>query len=366
MSNYYEEFNKEDSQNEKDKKNRNIILLSLAAVVLVISLLFYIFPTIRFSDQKITLFSPERLLLRIAGIKGYYSGRVLGNHVINTQYGEIKLKHFCIILCEHYATGWGAVLDVEMFETEQASHNLVIEDIEIPANVSITFDSSYTGQIISLSLDRHGKRQEGQEIIISGIPLNVHLIYTIPRPRQSYPADITLTSLRYRDGTEYSLILQDLTSIDIERFRGTLHIFKNEQWKLESSSFENPSIFVKHPGKNDFTRYRSIIFQPDWGEFIKGEVFAEVPDISEFRATHSTTMRLYLRQNPFFGAQIITELEENTKVQVIETRIIEYWTDGEPVLYVRVLCENGLTGWCRTDNKTSSYELGVLNTLIEL
>ena len=210
----------------------------------------------------------------------------------------------------------------------------------------MAFDSN-TGLISFLALERHLATRE--EVNISNIPFNVHLIHTIPG--RHFPADVTMTSLRHRNTVEDNFVLTDYTMLDMERFRGRLHIYKDsERWVLESTDFIEPSLFVKRSGENEFTRYRTITFMPNWGDFIEGEVFVEAPDLSEFIATHMTTMNLRLIRT-LEGARSTTgTVVANSKVQVLETRIRSHWVGGVPIIYARLLSEDGLYGWGRLDN----------------
>jgi len=67
-------------------------------------------------------------------------------------------------------------------------------------------------------------------------------------------------------------------------------------------------------------------------------------DMSGFHATHTTTDRLRVRDNPTTASLIVTTLDVGTEVQVLETGRTE--TIGNITApWVRVLSANGFTGW---------------------
>ena len=349
----------------KDNR-RKIVVFGLIAIILLI----ITFPVVSVSDERIILFAPERLLNIFTGDDIFdYDSRIIGSHVIETEYGKINIRHFSAISFWRDGTRRSLWVGFDMFQRGLASHNLVIEGIKIPSNISVSLCAD-AGQIHRITLSSNVIREE-QEINISTFPFRVSSISTIldrdrppPQPRinpehiiPDHPLlmDITMYNLRYMGNVEYFL-LSDSTQIDFERFRGRLHINKyNNWWILESDNFANPSIFVKRPEDYEFKRYRTIIFKPDWGDFIEGEVFVEVPDIADFSATHRTTMMVRLAPSPFIFRTVAT-LEANTKVQVLETRVVNRWYGGELILYVRALSENGFYGWFRLDTRTSAWQ----------
>ena len=68
-------------------------------------------------------------------------------------------------------------------------------------------------------------------------------------------------------------------------------------------------------------------------------------DMSGFYATHTTTARLNIRNNPNITAPLVTTLELGTEVQILETGSIA--TIGEITApWVRVLSADGFIGWC--------------------
>jgi len=229
----------------------------IVVCMICITQIISIFPIIRFNDKLIPMFAVERLEsinLDIIKPRKYFTGIVLGNHVLETEHGEIILKKFTRISAVNNSVGR---IDVENFENGLVSHNLVIEGIKMPLNISISF---YSNMVSILRL-------YFKEIIVSGVPLVVDTFDMNP-PRSA--ADILMSFL----GPEH-IILTDATQIHLvpstvtgQRFIRGLYIYKDdEQWGIVGQTA------VKLPGETDFTRYRSITFRPDWGEFIEGELF---------------------------------------------------------------------------------------------
>jgi len=221
---------------------------------------FTIFPVIEYRGNTIRMFAPERLLGRMPRMNEItrpwepFDGRVLGEHVLRTEHGEITLGHF-----SHIQVGRSGLLfriDVENFRRGRASHSLVVEGIVMPQNVSITFDTLNNQRIYFLALNR-------QEVHISGIPFDVATI-TIDSPR--FDGDISLGVHSLEDIT-----LADGTRISFgtasERFVGFLFIHKDEErWVL--SRRQQSALRISRGG--GFTEYRSVTFEPNWGAFIEG------------------------------------------------------------------------------------------------
>ena len=84
-----------------------------------------------------------------------------------------------------------------------------------------------------------------------------------------------------------------------------------------------------------------------WPRRADGSMDISPPDgvTLAFRATHTTTARLNVRDNPTTAAPLITTLELGTKVQILETGHTE--TIGEITApWVRVLSTDSFSGWC--------------------
>ena len=69
--------------------------------------------------------------------------------------------------------------------------------------------------------------------------------------------------------------------------------------------------------------------------------------ILAFRVSHKTTDRLRVRENPDTSSAIVTTLDTDTQVQLLETGATET-IGGITAPWVKVLSENGFTGWAFT------------------
>jgi len=221
-----------------------VMMIAIVAFHLMIS-----FTVIRSNDTRIPVFSFERIVER-----NIYYARVLGSHVLKTEHGQIRLGHFSRITT---GSGGGINIDRENFENGRVSHNLVIEGMTIPQNVSIFIDAN--AQI--LILDNYD-----QEIILSGISLGIRVLDFI---RHVNEADMLVRFI-----PPDHITLADHTQIYFPLgvignwFLRSLFIYKKDGlWVIRDLTA------VKRPSETEFTRYRSITFRPDWGEFIEGDLF---------------------------------------------------------------------------------------------
>jgi len=202
------------------------------------------------------MFAPERLTFDGLG----FAGRVLGSHVLETEYGEIRLNRGARIYSDRYRTV--GIIEKASFIRGRASHNLVIEGMVIPQHVEIIINGA--GQL-DLLIFSWSLRRDNPEIIVSGIPVRTDRIDFHPR---GTTADIEV-GLGPSGG---SITLADSTVIDLTRFFGLLRFFKDdEKWELVIPR-RNDSFLVKLPNETEFADYRSITFRPHWGEFIEGEL----------------------------------------------------------------------------------------------
>ena len=103
--------------------------LVVLGVIFIIAV-FTSLPVIEYRGEPIRMFAPERLLGRMPRIREItrpwepFEGWVLGGHVLETEYGEIRLGHFSYV-----SVGRGASLfriDSENLRRGRASHNLVV------------------------------------------------------------------------------------------------------------------------------------------------------------------------------------------------------------------------------------------------
>jgi len=223
------------------------ILVAITFIIGVITA----FPIIRFNGKAILLFAPDRLTRQA----DFFGANVLGSHVLETEHGEIRLGHFSRVMIVNGL----ARIDIREFRAGRVTHSLIVNGIIIPPNVSIAFNNSDEVSILIL---------DGQEINASGIPLTVERI-SFHFSRRS--ADITLGVTR----TPAYILLSDYTQLNVTGIQAILHIYKDdERWKLENPRGMGRSGFlVRLPEGTEYTRYWSVTFRPNWGEFIEGELF---------------------------------------------------------------------------------------------
>jgi len=126
-----------------DTLSRKKKIFIVAGIIVAIHLIIF-FPVIRFNDSRIPLLAFERL---VSG--DLYMARVLGNHVLQTEHGEIELRNFSRVLIDANTI---TRIDVSNFENGRTAHNLVVEAKRIPQNVSMSINES-TGA----DLNRDGK-----------------------------------------------------------------------------------------------------------------------------------------------------------------------------------------------------------------
>ena len=225
------------------------IMLVLVLIRVVASL-----PLVRFGNDTITLFSADRLVAPLPSLNRrpmeQFWGRVLGNHVLETEHGDITLVNFPRVEVQRNIV---TRISAENFKEGRVTHNLVIDGIEIPPNIAVGFRNS---QISSLRLDR-------QEVVISGSTFIVGTIF-INSPRDA--ADIVIEAGLLT--LDQVITLADSTQIRRgERSARTLHMYREaKQWRIQDSF----PFLVKLPGETEFIRYSSITFRPNWGEFIGG------------------------------------------------------------------------------------------------
>jgi hypothetical protein len=222
-------------------------------VIGILVFLFTVFPTTNFGGNSIRMFAPERLSFDGLG----FAGRVLGNHVLETEFGEIVLHRFARIYSTRYRNV--GIIEKANFTRGRASHNLVVEGIAIPQHIRIILNPG-TQQLSVLDLSFPTRLlQDFQELSVSGIPLRVGRIY-LDSPRNP-TADIRLGPI-WPDYIE----LADTTVIGFPPIAvPDLHIYKEDAlWRIDDRTS------VKLPGQTEFVEYREITFRPHWGEFIGG------------------------------------------------------------------------------------------------
>ena len=105
------------------KENGSTRVLTIIALCLIVYAVTC-FSTVNVGGEKIYLFNPTRL-----NRWKWYDARVLGDHVIETEYGEIRLKHFCKITIG--AAGADTGIGPEVFSSGKARNvNLITRTLE--------------------------------------------------------------------------------------------------------------------------------------------------------------------------------------------------------------------------------------------
>jgi hypothetical protein len=114
-------------------KDKRVTIISHIVVFgsILFFLLFATFQITRLPGKTVALFSPQRIIGHWDG----YKSRLLGSHVLKTEFGEIQLDHLSnIVIFGRNFYVWEA-----NFHSGKASHNLVFEGTELPKTLSIRF-----------------------------------------------------------------------------------------------------------------------------------------------------------------------------------------------------------------------------------
>lgn len=247
---------------------KRIIILGI--IIYLIIGIKYSFPVVPLYEQRkyIPLFAPERFL-KIFFIKIYdFDSFVIGNHIIETDFGKINLYNFAKIKAidnkingfDYFNLNIGEINN-KTFRSELAIHNLKYEGNELPKNISIYFDY---GKIKKIDID--------SELIISGKLLYIKSI-EFKTQNNSLDKDIRIENpdvLITLDKTPELIILSDSTIIQTNN--KTIFLFKNnETWTLVDSLVG--ILYVTFPNENQSRRYSSIEFMKDWGKYLIGEIY---------------------------------------------------------------------------------------------
>jgi len=228
------------------------------------------FPEIRSNHGTITLFSVDRMVAMHPGLNrrpSYrFEGMVLGTHVLRTSHGDITLGNSARIISDNNTV---ARISVENFMEGLASHNLVVEGMEMPRYITVVFATGnpQTARHHNVSSLLIGMQQE---VIVSDIPLRISRLH-LSAPGET--ADIVMNV----DQSPEDITLADSTKIQPSSGRFDFLMYKDrvgfvERWVLWN---QLSPIYAKLPGETEFARYQSITFRPNWGEFIEGEPFVE-------------------------------------------------------------------------------------------
>jgi len=235
----------------------------LGAIILLLAIT--VFPITRLYDNIIVMFAPLRIMFFWHG----FDGRVLGNHVLKTEYGEIRIGHLASVTISDDSF----YIQSKNFRNGKASHRLVLSGAELPEHLDVQFSRSQS-KIIFFDLNH-------QDIHIYGIPVRAQRIH-MPLPDHNYSGNIlSYSEVRF---LQENITLSDSTEVNL--IAATLSIYKDEQrWVLraprqwfdaselrvqERPTWYEPSIFVRQHGETEVAEYRSITFKPNWGEFIEG------------------------------------------------------------------------------------------------
>ena len=236
-------------------------------VVLVGIRLVAAFPVVNHNGNDIRLFSAELLVgqnpIPTQRPQEHFFGRVIGTHVLETEFGQITLKNSARIRSKYNDVDY---IGVENFEEGRASHNLVVEGIELQPNITVNFSS---GRIFTLDFNR-------QDVTLSGVPLRLNGISIYHQNTTN--GDIVL-GVGVVPGS--TVTLTDSTQIyRSEIGTNRLQIFKSGYW-----CWYNPYSFpARLPGETEPSDYTSITFGENWGAFIEGEPFVkEDPKAKEER-----------------------------------------------------------------------------------
>jgi len=246
------------------KKSPRKLIVNIITVIMVLQFIS-MFPTVGFNGKRIWLFAPLRMTNRFMPLdirpQGRFEGRVLGNYILETEFGDIHLRGFSKISAYDNRV---STIESDNFKARRASHNLVVDGIVIPKNITVAFDTrGDKQQITSLNI-------LDQEIIFSGIPLNARIFFVNHGEYTTELFDGADRRLEIGYTPDY-ITLADSTQLSLVRFAGRLFMYNVDGiWKM---STESSNLMVKLPGETEFTRYKSITFKPNWGEFIEGELW---------------------------------------------------------------------------------------------
>ena len=247
--------------------NKTKIIITLIWVaILLVSGIVPMFTIITFNGKDIRLFAPDRIGTSFIFAKGFirpterFWGEMRGTTVLDTEYGQITLNKHASIRASHNTI---SQIVRENFEKGLATHSLMVEGIEIPQNINVSFMND---KISTVAINM-------QEVIVAGIHFRVQMnigIYSDYERLMS--GDNIKIATRGTFIPDY-VILSDSTQLDVSQFGGGLFILDNGQWKLDCSP--EFSLTAMRPRETEYTRYSSITFEKDWGAFISGEIFEE-------------------------------------------------------------------------------------------
>ena len=260
------ETKEEEDKKEEAKENKEVKKIAtisrLMTLWIVVAALFFVFGTftiVSFKEQRMLMFTFELsplTLLRGERVEGW----VIGNRVLETEYGEIILGHWSKIWAEEHKL---ILISQESFQRGRAIHNLTINGIDMPRDFTIRYNRyGYFGTFTLYE----------QQIIIYGIPFRVDLIF---HTHMDNPNNLSFTGHIL---PESSIILTDTTQISFMPFpilKELFFISETKTWILRvvPRNVSRHYFLVKHPSETEFQRYTSITFGQHWGNFIEGVLF---------------------------------------------------------------------------------------------
>ncbi|MDR0442848.1 MAG: hypothetical protein LBH44_05530 [Treponema sp.] len=176
-----------------------------------------------FNGTKMLAFSPDQIrAIHIS--KNEIVARVIGNHRLETEYGELFIKNFCTIYVTDYLL---TTIPSYEFEHGKAEHDFTIDLLtEIPKIVNVWFNDE---RRISLAF-RHSFEINLKDITLSD---STHIV------------------------SEHNLLFGTDTG----------------RWSL--TTYYPNCFFVKLPDENEYQKYEAVLFERDWGKFVFGRPFTE-------------------------------------------------------------------------------------------
>jgi len=245
----------ENTENKKNETGR--ILSTLYTIIIVIAALYFVFGSftiIRYKEQRMLMFTLELSPANVINGR-FIKGWVFGNHVLETEYGEIVINHWSDIAAQQNTLFQIYYVN---FQRERATHNLSINGMELPREILIRFNRF--GQFGILDLNN-------QEIIVACTPIVVNRIH---HNHIDNPNNLTFYGNIF---PEDGIILTDNTEINVPFPIHWLLFFhsETETWTLRAAF--GRFFLAKLPGESEFQRFTSITFGQHWGEFIEGIIF---------------------------------------------------------------------------------------------
>ena len=280
----------EDNINKKENPQKKyMIILIIIVSISFIGFFFRIFHIIIHEGKIILMFTSGSSTISGRGKSSNCFGPVIGNYTLKTEYGEIVLKNLARIEAENSPISTLGIFSLSTGDFTKITHNLVIDGQELPKNISIDF--FYDGRISGVYFN------DSLEMNVSNISIMVYAI-EFDCPRGDYK-DFTYSNTickRIYSGRLFSEVtLADSTQIIKNIPEISLNLFQfddTDKWELYAYTYKmytdiyetynyyqtysyrqrnlEHHLLVQHPGESESTRYVSITFKKDWGDFIEG------------------------------------------------------------------------------------------------